>query len=404
MKRASKTTQNWWMIFNQFPPEPYKLWQSYLLATSITLILFSVSAFIAYGVHGSYAEELTITRITGKCKIQSEYWEDLLKKDKENKEAATERSKQLKKIRFNPNDKTFSQPWSWFESELTQLEKVEKSNKYRIPPIAEGFQSVIALVLFTLLFYIFLSRLIILHAKSTYGHYQFNEINQDSIRDWKTPQILIGIVLIVPVLLSELCTSVLAEEKTWFGYDSFCVTPAAFVVKCIAFVASGFVSATPFTMLWCLSRRDYIPHPDMLARDGKFGAERYVEFLQTWTLWLILAPSALGIFFFRYVIVKEDLFSPVRLIYGLGVGIIILLIIVRLIRNAVILRFLCREILVNQKHGATDQVPIDPTIDFLGKDWWKLPATISVSLASIWVLLELMGLSKILVGIVQKSP
>ncbi len=403
MKSASKITHNWWLIFNHFPPEPYKLWRFYLLAMSLIVLLFCASALSAYGVHKSWYKELTISCKTETCITQSNYLEDLLRKEDETKKAAIERSKQLKSIRFDPNNKTFSQPWSWFESELNQLEIISKSRECHIRSIAEGFLSDIALIFSSLLFYIFMSRLVTLHAKSTYKNYRFNDINHDSIKGWKTPLVLIGIIIAATMITSELFTSVFATEKTWFGYNSFCVTPSAFIIKCIAFVFFGFVASTPFTILWCLSRKDFIPNLDPLAPDGKFGAERYVEFLQAWTLWLILAPSALGIFFFRYVVEMETAFSPVRLLYGFGIGIVILFIVVRLITNAVIVKFRCRDALVDHKPDEAYSIPVDPTISFLGTDWWKLPATITVSLTSIWALLEFIGLSNIIVSII-KAP
>jgi len=402
MRQEPKITQNWWMIFKPFASEPYDLWRLYLILLGVTLLLLFAAAFSAYCVHGSLVNYLTITCKTDNCISQSNHRDYLLHKETETKDAAAIRFEQLKRARSDPNDRNFSQAWSWFESELYQLEKITMSKKikYRINSIIGSFPVFIALILGSLLFYLLINRLALLHAKSAYRHSHLSKI----IRNWMLPQILIGIVIAAPMIISELVTSVFATEKTWFGYDSFCVTPSAFVLKCMAYVTFGFVASTPFTMLWCLSRRDYIPLPDPSARDGKFGGERYVEFLQTWTLWLILAPSTLGIFLFRYVVEMEKVFSFVRLLYGLGVGIMTLLIVVRLITNAVILRFRCREALVDQKLGEADRVPIDPTISFLGTDWWKLPATISVSLASIWALLEFMGLSKLIVSIVQTSP
>lgn len=43
-------------------------------------------------------------------------------------------------------------------------------------------------------------------------------------------------------------------------------------------------------------------------------------------------------------------------------------------------------------------LPKDPTLSFLGSAWWKLPATIGAALASIWALLEGLGLSKIILS------
>jgi hypothetical protein len=196
------------------------------------------------------------------------------------------------------------------------------------------------------------------------------------------------------MISAEFLTSVLATEKTAFGWDSFCVTPDAFIVKELALISFGFVAAAPFTMLWCLSRINYIPKPDPDARDGKFGGGRYVEFLQTWTWWLILAPSTLGILWIQFIGKKEIFLYPARLLHGLGVGFIVIIIILKMIRNAIILRFRCYETLLTIKYDNIDMIPKDPTIDFLGTNWWKLPATVSVSLVSIWAILEWFGIAK----------
>jgi hypothetical protein len=121
-------------------------------------------------------------------------------------------------------------------------------------------------------------------------------------------------------------------------------------------------------------------------------------------MWLVLVPASLGVLLLKYVADMEDSFSHVRLLYGLGYGIVISLIVVRLVTNAVILRMRCREAIVDWNRGEAEKVPVDPTISFLGTDWWKLPAMIGVSLASIWALLEFTGLSKLIVILVQSSP
>jgi hypothetical protein len=408
-------TQKWWMIFKLFVPEPFKLWMFYILSMGVTLLLLSASAFYACTEHGLWTkiekfsgQKLPFDCISNNCKKQKDHWNKLIQDEQDYREAAQKRINELKIARSDPANKNFTQPWSWFESEINQLEKIKKPEDpsgYQIKPIIWSFPFFMATILGSLLFYILISRLALLHAKFTFGQRWQNTILQDLIRDWKTPQILIGIMISAGMITSELFTSVFVTEgKTLFGYDSFCITPYAFVIKCIAYVTFGFVAATPFTILWCLSRSDYIPLLDQSAKDGKFGAERYVEFLQTWTLWLILAPSALGIFLLRHIVKIEKVFSYVRLLYGLGVAIIIFMIVVRLITNAIILRFRCREALLDKKIKKADKVPVDPTISFLGMDWWKLPATIGVSLASIWAILEFMGLSKFISSILQIGP
>jgi hypothetical protein len=131
----------------------------------------------------------------------------------------------------------------------------------------------------------------------------------------------------------------------------------------------------------------------------KVGAGRYVELLQTWTLWLILASTALGIIWIRYMIEMEPEFSPARLLHAAGEGLLIILIVIRLIRNAIILRFRCNEAFQGVK--SEDKLPVDPTIAFIKTAWWKLPATISSAITFIWLVLEKLGFAKIIVNLIR---
>jgi hypothetical protein len=398
----AKRTRNWWMIFKPFLSEPLGLWRVYLFSMGITLLLLSLAALCAYYKHGSWSEEPKIGYKAGHCPQQSDCWDRLLVQAAEDREAATTRLELVKSSRSDPNGKYFSQSWTWFESEILELQKsIKRSQNYQIAPIGKTFPPIILFVFVSLLFFVLIGRLVLLHAKSTDKLLAPKETGQDPIGNWGTPQILFGLLIAVCMTLAEVSTSVLAKQKFSFGWDSFCVTPSAFIVKCSAFIGYGLVAATPFTILWCLSKRGHIPPPDLSARDGKFGAERYVEFLQTWTLWLILAPSALGIAWVQYINKMEKVFSPAHLLHGLGVGLIIALIVVKLIRNAIILRFKCREAVAGKELGETRKEPTDPTIAFLGAEWWKLPATITVSLASIWALLEWAGVAKIIMNIIK---
>jgi hypothetical protein len=398
----AKRTKNWWMIFKHFPPEPIGLWRFYLIFMGITLLLLSLAALCAYYKHGSWSEEPKISCKAGPCKQQKDYWDRLLIQAVEDRNAAAKRLELLRASRSNPDSKYFSQSWTWFESEIVELQKsIKRSPKYQIAPIGKTFPLIILFVFVSLLFFVLIGRLVLLDAKSTGKLLVSKKVRQGLTRNWRTPQILFGLLIAGCMMLAEDLTSVFATQKVSFGWDSFCVTPSAFIVKCSAFIGYGLVAATPFTILWCLSRRNHIPPPDLSARDGKFGGERYVEFLQTWTLWLILAPSALGIAWVQYINKMEEVFSPARLLHGLGVGLIIALIVVKLIRNAIILRFKCRKAVAGKGLGETRKEPADPTIAFLGTEWWKLPATITVSLASIWALLEWAGVAKIIMNIIK---
>jgi hypothetical protein len=401
MNVTSKITENWWMIFKCFPPEPSLLWRLYIRAIFVTLGLFLLTGLWATFIHG-FSKEPTIHCQKPICDKQKEDWKKLRAEAIENEKVASNRMELLKKVRSNPDANNIDKSWNWFETEINQLKEIiEKPKKLRIASVKGTFPILFISVFGSLLFFVLMSRLVLLHAKSVQDYFFVDKIRENIIRDWTLPQTLIGILIAFFMILAEVSTSVLASSKTSFGWDSYCVTEAAFIVKCISFISYGLAAATPFTVLWCLSRDSYIPIPDAPAQDGNFGAKRYVEFIQTWTLWLIIAPSTLGMLWIRYIGKTEIIFSHGHLFHGLGVVLIIVIIIIKLIRNAIILRFRCSKIMLNIEYSKIDRPPKDPTIDFLGTDWWKLPATIGVSLASIWALLEWLGIAKFITSIIR---
>ena len=193
------------------------------------------------------------------------------------------------------------------------------------------------------------------------------------------------------MIVGDIRTSVWAEEKTWFGWDSYCITPVAFVIKCVAYFSFGFAAAAPFTVLWCLTREKLIPVPSITAPDGFFGGLHYMQFIQTWSLWLILLPGALGLIFAKWVLANESAVNPDRLIFASGVAAIIATIVFRMIRNAVILRFRCTEEAHSPQNHGHEIEQKDPTRSFLGDAWWKLPASVIGTLAALWALIEWFG-------------
>jgi hypothetical protein len=114
-------------------------------------------------------------------------------------------------------------------------------------------------------------------------------------------------------------------------------------------------------------------------------------------MWLILLPFTLGIIWIRWVTVMEPQFSYARLLHGAGPAAIIIIIVSRLIRNAIKLRYKCNIELTKK----LVKPQIDPTISFIGEAWWRLPATVGASLASIWALLEFLGIDKLVFNLIR---
>ena len=237
-------------------------------------------------------------------------------------------------------------------------------------------------------------------------HAKHIDANNNLVKEWENNQrdnlrhhVLLAFVIFAPMLVSELCTSVFSVEKTWFGWDSYCVTPWAFIIRCLAMAVLCLVAATPFSILLYYSDISQKPPVTLNAQDGRFGVGKYADFLSTWAMLLILVPSLLGLIGLRWVMEAEPEFNTVRLLIGSGVAFLIVCTVYRMLRNAIVLRIKITEKLPDILDSHKPQN--DPTVQLIGTSWWKLPATLVASLGSVGALLELSGLLEYIAKLVE---
>ena len=175
--------------------------------------------------------------------------------------------------------------------ELRKLEEREK--RLKVEPLTSRF---IFIALFVTLIVIFAAygaaRLMIHHASKSV-------LSGRRITRWRWPYWTFVVILFIVFLAREVSTSVIAIDKSWFGWNSFCVSNAAWLLTQVMFLGFAMVIAYPASVLWYLSRPAHRPpmlnpnHPD-----GAWGVRRYVLFLQTWailTIVFFLAPTLLAL-------------------------------------------------------------------------------------------------------------
>jgi hypothetical protein len=238
----------------------------------ITIVLLTSAAFISRIEHKAWDGKLEVgyEKNWECCKNQKDYLlKTFLKRREENKEAAEDRIEKIKEIRVY----SVTQSWDWFEKEISRLDKIKnKLSDYKIAPPINYFTSLLPLILLTFIFYLGIERLILLHLKSIQHQLKPAAIINDEIPDWILPHIIFIVLIAGFMIFAEISTSILSSKKTWFSWDSFCITPSAFIIKCSSFFSFGSVAATPFTILWHITRKENIPDPNSYAYDGKFNA------------------------------------------------------------------------------------------------------------------------------------
>jgi hypothetical protein len=199
----------------------------------------------------------------------------------------------------------------------------------------------------------------------------------------------------------EVSTSIIqTEDKSWFAWSSFCVSSEAWTLNLVTFFGVAMLVAYPAAVLWHFGRSNNRPMIlDWKHKDGQWGVGRYVLFLQTWSTLSLVAlvlPGALWLRTFK----GDARFTSAYLLPGLVLLAAVLLISGRLIRNAILIRSAYRKAF--EARGKTWQeikaqnLPPDPTMNFLGEHWWKLPTVILAMLGLVWLIVEKVGISDLL--------
>ncbi|HXJ41564.1 MAG TPA: hypothetical protein VNH18_19965 [Bryobacteraceae bacterium] len=226
------------------------------------------------------------------------------------------------------------------------------------------------------------------------------------LADWQWPYcVFVGLPFAVNQM-QEIQTSVLTINKTWFGWSSFCVCPAAWVLFNVMVLGILMVIGYPASLMWCLSkpsRRTTKLRAD--ANDGAWGVGSYVLFLQTWSIMLLVALLMPVLGWIR-IVGNGSRLSLYYLATGACLLFLVLILEGRLIWNAVRIRLSYMAEL--KQLGSTwssiraKDPPGDPTKAFLGEQWWSLPAAIFGTLAVLWALIQWSGVSTLIGRLVAR--
>jgi hypothetical protein len=259
--------------------------------------------------------------------------------------------------------------------------------------IQRSLPGLLVLLALTIAFSLLTARLAVRHA----SHVGLISPSAEELAGWKWPFWIFVVALFSLQEFRELITSVLAQHKTWFGWQSFCLCTPAWIASQIMALGAYIVISCPACILWCLSRRAYRPNKlERDDKDGAWGVGGYVLFAQTWSLLMfivLLVPTLLWIRSNSQYVTFIYLLPTLGLLTGAG------MVAARLLRNVIQLRLLYQDEL--QSLGTWTKIqasnpPPDPTSSFLGDRWWNLPAVILATMASFWAVIEWSGVGKLL--------
>ncbi len=194
---------------------------------------------------------------------------------------------------------------------------------------------------------------------------------------------------------------VTVQGKAWYDSSSFCVSEFAFIFVHISLLGSAMSLAVPVTVAFVGANKKYIPSVKFQNPDGRCGVGVYLDTLKRWTFWGSILVLGIAMFWIDFVISQQGGISRAYLIVPFCMTVLLLLLMVCFIRNAYEIRKEYNRL--RTALGATwaevksHEIPQDPTLDFISREWWKLPTIVYPVIGAIFFVAEFSGISKIVI-------
>lgn len=281
------------------------------------------------------------------------------------------------------------------KKEKTDLEAEKK--RLILKPIFPSAVWELALILFGLMAVFLVARFVLKDAQDTFHE----KLNFKKV--WIRPYLLMAGFLIASTLGEQVWVSIIDTDKSWFGWCSFCISPWVFILMRLTYAADQFAITYALTMFYLLADERYVPKIKLDNPDGRCGVGKYVNLFQKWTFIGLTAAIFPIVWWLHVITVSPASFEKAYLITPISSLIVVMYLVFRGVRKASLLRRKYQEA-CTEKMGQSwsaqkaKNLPPDPTLEFLGDKWWKLPAVVTAVITAALVALKVLGVTNILVG------
>lgn len=232
-------------------------------------------------------------------------------------------------------------------------------------------------------------------------------INTD-MGKWITAYLCFMFLMSASLFATCIMTGIISEDNTWIGPKSFFVCPGAWTAERVAHTGLVMIVAVPMTRLWRLTRRELMPvisSESLADPEGKCGVGGYVNFLGVWTNLIFITFALITVIGLRSAIHAQHKFDSIYLIPTLTGFAINVFFAIRMIRNGLLLRERYKAVVkasfptLQEKEAS--RIAGDPTIDYIGEKWWKIPVTLAGIVGSAWAILQWAGISKVIENVLK---
>ena len=373
-------------LYNNFVSSIYFRWWMFgLCLTTVSLI----ASFLVNDVRATNEH----------CLLQLEKQIENLQDANNELSLAQSRKKKFQELLLNESSSVFSTARVEIQRENEIISKIEK--KIRGLEI-ESWNNELGWVLAVFYIPFILTFFIVVYLIK-----DFSWISDNSDEDvfyvsgWLKPFLFVIVFLTVISLIEGIITSVVpVDNKGWFSWNSFCHAPYSFGLIYITLAGAWIANAIPVAILFSASHQKHIPELNILSSKGDCGVGSYISLVKKWTFIGSLAVLIPLVIWIRIVIENHGGFSLGYLITPVFMMIGVYYLITRFVRNA----FKIRQQYVEERSKlgeswpeiADQKLPPDPTLSYIGTEWWKLPTVVFPVLAGVWFFAEMLGVAKVL--------
>lgn len=211
------------------------------------------------------------------------------------------------------------------------------------------------------------------------------------------PIAIATLVVFAPALLAEILVSVLNQKKSWFGWDSFCVSPGSFAFTKVALLGVDLGAGVVLAIFWALLDPAHRPPIRIDDATARRRMALYVDFLRKWSFWgvVVVAMVLIGWLQLATSAVNPSGFERSYVFAVIGGILAPGYLLSRIVGNV---HGLQREYAEQVVGRDPTQVPPDPTARLYGDGGWKLPAAAAAVLSGALYVLDKLGIFAIIAG------
>jgi hypothetical protein len=206
------------------------------------------------------------------------------------------------------------------------------------------------------------------------------------------------VVVVGTSLFGQYLTAV-ERDKSWFGFDSWAVSAPTWIWVKVGVLGNQLLAGCAVAVFACVGRPGEVPAVALLKPRAGLGP--YVDFIRTWTVLGFVTVLVFGCYWLWIALADPHRNPTEKIAYALpvvGAALPIGVLLRRVVGNMRALHGEYEKKVAQHEDPAGTKPAADPTLSFFEDKLWQLPSTVVALGSAAWLLLDILGVRKSLLG------